>query len=930
MRRWPLLVGSRVGPWLLLVASCRTAAPSPPVALVDPPPVGAQHEGSDTIGFRGPPCDRPAAELRARFGSSLTVPRVDVDAVVEGPLAQTIMTLTIGNPEGPRQAEALLHLRLPDGGVFRDLRLEVEGQWQQGRVVPRESAREVYEQIVWDARDPALVEQENARTVSARVFPILQGSRAKVELTWAQPLLGEGADVLTTSLCGLPSIDELYARVEQRGAGGSRVEEARLHNVEPRAPLTAQLAGARPSVIRDGPWIAARAEPRGEPPPTPLSALTILVDTSVSRRASLDEQLERLDDALAIVARRDRSLPIQVLAFDQVVEPIGRRQIGEVGDLLDALRRRGTLGGTDLVGSLEELSAHRVHPRLLVLTDGQSTVGPAQPSRGRALVDRLAAAGVERVDLVSSASESSWWLPELVRHGPAPGRTLGLAADHERLAWMLEHGPHLVQVELPGAELAVSRWVFDEPVPVLVLARLGPGQTWRPREGRVRVEHAVVGSSSPVPVTLDGLVAAMFASARLGAIEQERRWLPPGAPQEQALAERATTLALEHGLLSPHTSLLALESDEAWVRWGLERFEPPSHDSDIQEMKTLESEVRRLEQRQRAQELMQRRYLLALERWARARSAGEDAGPRPEPSEFEPIEFIERREAFHRRLHQAPRRPGPHGRVVQALADGDVATARARVHAWRARDPDDPWVYLAGGQVALARGEVGTAVRWLGSTFELPASHAAYGSGLSFVPLAALEAASLEPMLQRYAAGSSGREQQAQVRRGLEALARSEPVAALKAFDAAGAYDRAIDRLVWLVESTLGPEQRRRVASVLERRPRPREVAPRRLVLVMANLMPGDGLVLVRENRDHTVVSSSFDPALRWPRHERSPMIVEVEGKDRADHILLRGAPVGAIPVVGAAYVLEPDGRGRVRVTHHPFAFDDERTIALR
>lgn len=916
--------------------------PAEPLPSLAVPPVGAQHEGSDTIGFRGPRCRLPAVELHARFGSSLTVPRVDVDAVAEGPLAQTTMTLTIGNPEGPRQAEALLHLRLPDGGVFRDLRLEVEGQWQQGRVVPRESAREVYEQIVGEARDPALVEQENARTVSVRVFPIPQGSRAKVELTWAQPLLGEDADVLKVPLCGLPSIDELYARIEQRGAGAPRVEEARLHRVKPRGPLTAQLTGGRPSVIRDGPWIAATAESRGEPPTTPLTGLTILVDTSASRRAQLGGQLERLEGALAIVARRDPSLPVQVLAFDQVVESIGRRRIDEVGELLDALRRRGTLGGTDVVGSLEELSARRVHPRLLVLTDGEITVGPAEPSRGRALVDRLAAAGVERVDLVSSASKSPWWLRDMARQGPVPGRTLGLAADDERLAWVLEHGPHVVQAELPGAELAVSRWAFDEPEPVLVLARLDPGQIWRSREGRVRMQGAAVGSSAPVPATLDGLVATMFASARLGAIERERRWLPPGALQERALAERAATLALDHGLLSPHTSLLALESDEAWVRWGLERFSPPSQSSDVpeqysdvQEMKKLEAEARRLERHDRALREMQRRYLLALERWARARSAGEDEGPRPQPADFGPKEFAERREAFHRRLHQAPRKPGPYALVEQALADRDVATARARVDAWRAADPDDPRIYLAGGRVALAQGEIATAVRWLGSTFELPGSHAAYGSGLSFVPLGAVEPAILEPMLRRYAASSSVRERQAQVRRGLEALARGEPVAAVRAFDEAGAYERPIDHLVWLVESTLSPAQRRRVASVLERHSRsrglvPRGFVPRRLVLVMANLMPGDGLVLVHESRDHTIVSSSFDPALRWPRHDLSPMVVELEGKDRADRILLRGAPVGSIPLVGAAYVLELDGRGHVRVTHHPFVFDDERTIVLR
>ncbi|MDQ3697808.1 MAG: VIT and VWA domain-containing protein [Gemmatimonadota bacterium] len=69
---------------------------------------------------------------------------------------------------------------LPKGAAFQDLKLSINGELVAGETLGAEEARRIYEEIVRQQRDPALVEWMGHGLLRTRIFPIAPGERKKV------------------------------------------------------------------------------------------------------------------------------------------------------------------------------------------------------------------------------------------------------------------------------------------------------------------------------------------------------------------------------------------------------------------------------------------------------------------------------------------------------------------------------------------------------------------------------------------------------------------------------------------------------------------------------------------------------------------------------------------------------------------------------
>lgn len=69
---------------------------------------------------------------------------------------------------------------LPKGAAFQDLKLSINGEMVSGETMNAAQARSIYEQIVRQQRDPALVEWIGYGLLRARIFPIAPGEEKKV------------------------------------------------------------------------------------------------------------------------------------------------------------------------------------------------------------------------------------------------------------------------------------------------------------------------------------------------------------------------------------------------------------------------------------------------------------------------------------------------------------------------------------------------------------------------------------------------------------------------------------------------------------------------------------------------------------------------------------------------------------------------------
>ncbi len=93
---------------------------------------------------------------------------------------------------GTGAGEADYLFPLPKGAAFQDLRLSINGEMVSGETLNAGEARAIYEQIVRQQRDPALVEWMGYGLLRARIFPIAPGEQKRVVVRFQMVAEREG------------------------------------------------------------------------------------------------------------------------------------------------------------------------------------------------------------------------------------------------------------------------------------------------------------------------------------------------------------------------------------------------------------------------------------------------------------------------------------------------------------------------------------------------------------------------------------------------------------------------------------------------------------------------------------------------------------------------------------------------------------------
>ncbi len=118
-------------------------------------------------------------------GVLLRVHRVSV--TVEDQVATTRVEQVFYN-DGARPAEGTYLFPLPAGAAVSNLVMYVDGQPVEAKILDAETARAIYDQIVRQMRDPALLEYVGAGAIQASVFPIQPNDEVKIEIEYGQLL----------------------------------------------------------------------------------------------------------------------------------------------------------------------------------------------------------------------------------------------------------------------------------------------------------------------------------------------------------------------------------------------------------------------------------------------------------------------------------------------------------------------------------------------------------------------------------------------------------------------------------------------------------------------------------------------------------------------------------------------------------------------
>ena len=119
--------------------------------------------------------------------NEVTVALHKVEAVVDGPIA-TVSVEQVFRNDGAQTVEGVYVFPLPKDAAVSDFQMTVNGQTLEGKLLDKEDARRLYEQIVRQRRDPALLEYIDRGVFQANVFPIPPGESRTLDFTYTQVL----------------------------------------------------------------------------------------------------------------------------------------------------------------------------------------------------------------------------------------------------------------------------------------------------------------------------------------------------------------------------------------------------------------------------------------------------------------------------------------------------------------------------------------------------------------------------------------------------------------------------------------------------------------------------------------------------------------------------------------------------------------------
>ena len=562
----------------------------------------------------------------------LPMKQLTVDVVVDHRVARVAIDHTFHNAQDA-VLEGMYRFALPPDAALQRFAMYVDGQLMESAVVERMRARRVYEDLVLRRVDPALLEYTGVGKLQMRVYPLAPRADKRIALAYTQslpqlydtwsltvPLPKIDAPVddvrFAIHLAACPNCEVTspshQVTVARKGddlevgyqARDAKVGDSLLLTVRDRREQAtvarhrdgddAYLLVRAPGKLDAAPAIAGRPAPRH---------WVILHDASASRGA-----LERRAQAEligALIRELDEDDQVSVTAFDvapRQLLPFGRVAAVDATALAQALRRDdGGIGATDAGRALDAATealqrAGATRPMIVYLGDGVLTAGDRKLDALRARItgkatfigvgvgdgvdtqtlQGLAAATGGLATTIDLSDDLRWRVFDLVATLNTP-RATGVSAVFTDAAGRQVPGALLRSPQLAeGEELEVVAKVpaNAELVALQLTGHVG-ATPWQQR-----IELTAAGAAQQdtgyVPRLwaqreIDRLLAAKHepvtpapctkdACPELSAVREAR---------DESLRKQIVELGKRFFLLSRHTSLIVLENDAMYSRYGV-------------------------------------------------------------------------------------------------------------------------------------------------------------------------------------------------------------------------------------------------------------------------------------------------------------------------------------------------------------------------
>jgi tetratricopeptide (TPR) repeat protein len=549
----------------------------------------------------------------------LTVGEHKVTVDVRDQIARTMIEETfVNHTDGV--LEGVFHFPLPAGASISGFATWIGDKMIEADVVEKQRAREIYETILQEKRDPGLLEWTGGNVFKARVYPIFGHSEKRIRITYTQvlplrdgryrytyalqsellqqhPLRDLAIDVKVHSAVALKSVTcpTHPARLDRTGHSAHLEFAAQEYTPSRDFEVVVEVDGKQADAVliphrrgSDGYFMLQLAPPVGGdleravlPDGRPLDVI-VLADTS----ASMDAGQRAVQTALVatLLASLTPKDTINVAACDVECDWVFDKAMpatpSSVAAVMNFLARRRSLGWTDLDRAFAS-ALQRCGPETQIIYIGDGIVtardgdAVAFARRLRALHEEKGRAGTFHAVATGSSYEAGVLkaIASLgggsVRHVSAEEGPTAIAL--ELLGEMVFPTVRDLKVEFKGLRTAS---VYPEQLPNLpagsqhvLLGRYLP--EGRDQAGEVIVTGTRGGEAVrfSARVTLAGAEKGNSFIPRLWARMHLDHLLEGGSTS--AARDEIIALSEEYNILTPYTSLLVLESDADRERFGV-------------------------------------------------------------------------------------------------------------------------------------------------------------------------------------------------------------------------------------------------------------------------------------------------------------------------------------------------------------------------
>ena len=531
--------------------------------------------------------------------------RVEVE--IDNQVAQVEIDQAFLN-EADFALEATYIFPLPEDAAISDFAMYVDGERLEGRILDKEKARAIYEDIVRRREDPALLEYVGRNMFQAQVFPIPPHSERRIQIAYTQVLSQDGGLVrfvypLNTEKFSPRPLEEVTISVDVRSEAPikavyspshdiaiSRQSETHVtasyeaNDVTPSTDfelfysLSPEDIGASLITYRQGDedgFFLLLVAPKGDFGEQEVVAKDVMVVVDVSGSMS-GEKLEQAQEAVQFIL--DHLNPddrFNILAFSTSVDLYAPslRSASRAEDAGDFVQGLSALGGTNindaLLEALERLPGER--PEIIIfLTDGLPTVGIqdagpiiANVREAAGPTVRLFAFGVGddvNTVLLDSIAQENRGTSDYVR----PGEDIAQAVSgfYEKVST-----PVLADISLDFGAINVLD-VYPQPLPdlfagsqLVVVGRYrDEGTVTLGLSGEVNGEEqsfSYGGQVFPDESREMDFLPRLWATRKIGYLLNQIRLYGT----EQELVDEIVDLSLRYGVMTPYTSFLVEEEE---------------------------------------------------------------------------------------------------------------------------------------------------------------------------------------------------------------------------------------------------------------------------------------------------------------------------------------------------------------------------------